>query len=520
MVAPPNSTPPESFGLPLAGRWSALRPRDPERSELRARITSAVGWKGASSVIGQLMKVAQVVVLTRLLSPHDFGVAGMVLVLAPFVVSFSDFGLGIALVQRATITELDASSVFWASLGIGVFASGVAVAASPLVAHFYHQPEVAPLFAITSLGFAIMSLGSTHRSLLVRSMNFRALEIRSMAGLLVGAIVGITTAVAGGGPWALVGGYLAGVSSSTALLWVTAGWRPSTAFSLQTIRELAGFGGRFLGGTTFLNFSQNADNVLVGRFLGAESLGFYTLAYSVILSPLARLAGPVMQILTPALSRLQDDKRALADGWLRATSLLAFVVLPLTLTIAVTANDLVALAFGQRWMRAVPVMQILACVSAMQCLQLHDVVMQALGRMRLYMWISAASFAANLGGFVIGLQWGILGVATSLAISTTIYFIAYTVVVSRVLGIGSFRFVEALAGVLQAAFALAIVELVAMHVLDGSRATGLPRIMLVTALGLSAFVAVCAWRAPGIFAELRQMVSHRSRNPGRPVVSS
>jgi O-antigen/teichoic acid export membrane protein len=488
---------------------SPIRAADPEQGDLRSRVTTAVGWKGASGVVGQLTKLMQVVVLTRLLSPHDFGVAGMGLMLVPFVVNFSDFGLGIALVQRRTITDRDASSVFWASVGIGAIVSALGAATAPFVAHFYHQSEVTPLFATASLGFVITSLGSTHRSLLVRSMNFRALELRSIASALAGAVVGITMAVFGAGPWAFIGMFLTGAVTSTALLCSMAGWHPSRTVSMRSIRELASFGGRYLGGTTFLTLNQNADNILVGRFLGAASLGFYSLAYSVILSPLSRLASPVMQILTPAFSRLQDDKKALATGWLRATPLLAVVVLPLTLTVAVTAHDLVLVVFGRQWTAAVPVMQILACVSAMQCLQLHDVVLQAMGRMRVYLWVSAASFALNLSAFIVGLRWGIVGVSAAFAVSSSIYFVAYTVVVSRALGIRPIRFLQALAGVLQGAVALVLAEFTAKLLVDHSGLAALPRIAVVTAAGLGAFFAVCAWRAPDVFGELRRLWAHR-----------
>ena len=338
-------------------------------------------------------------------------------------------------------------------------------------------------------------------------MNFRVLELRLIVGMLVGGVAGVTVAVLGGGPWALVAMQLSSAVTSTALLWGMSGWRPSRTLSVRSLRELSAFGGRFLGGTTFLTLNQNADNVLVGRFLGAASLGFYTLAYGVILSPLARLASPVMQILIPAFARLQDDKKALSTGWLRATSALAVVVLPLTLTVAVTAHQLVVLVFGQRWTPAVPVMQILACVSAMQCLQLHDVVMQALGRMTAYLRISALSFALNLGAFIIGLNWGIIGVAAAFSVSSSIYFVAYTLVVSRALGMRPVRFVQALAGKLQAGLALTVVELAAQFVLDWKQSRTLLRIAAVTALGLAAFAAVGAWRAPDVFGELRRLLA-------------
>ena len=191
------------------------------------------------------------------------------------------------LVQRKTITATDCSTVFWASAVLGALFTLIGLMLAPLVARFYHEPQVTALFSVLALSFVVSGFGATQRSLLFRAMDFRSLELRLMVAGFVGAGIGIALAAAGAGPWALVGMAVAEGIVSTLLLWIFSPWRPRAAFSFESLRSFGPFGGRFAGAGVFTALSQNVDNVLVGRYLGPTSLGLYTLAYSVILVPLA-----------------------------------------------------------------------------------------------------------------------------------------------------------------------------------------------------------------------------------------
>src|SRR3954451_12669360 len=155
---------------------SAAAPAD----GIRGRVLRGVAWKGTSAVFLQVARAAVAITLARLLAPHDFGLAAMVLVFSSLVLVFSDLALGAALVQRPLVTETERATVFWTSVvaGVGFTLLGVAVAAP--VSRFYHEPAVRDLVIVLSLGFAIASVGTVPTALLTRSMDFRALELRSM----------------------------------------------------------------------------------------------------------------------------------------------------------------------------------------------------------------------------------------------------------------------------------------------------------------------------------------------------
>jgi O-antigen/teichoic acid export membrane protein len=427
----------------------------------------------------------------------------MAQVATAFVITYSDFGLGLALVQKESITDVDRSTVFWASIVLGASMAGVCVAVAPFVARFYHTPEVEPLLDVLALSFLFTGVGSTHRSLQFRAMNYRALEIRSMAAAVLGTGVTICVALAGGGAWAIILGTVAATAASSILLIAMGGWMPRFVFSLDSLRELGAFGLRYVGGTTFLTLNQNVDNVLVGRVLGQAALGTYNLAYSVILVPISRVASPVCQLMAPAFARLQSDKPALRANWLRGTRLLLMVFLPLMLTVSVTAPDIVHIVFGSKWDAAIPVIRILASVCALLSVQgLADSALQAIGAMRTYLRMKALSFALNVTAFIVGIQWGLVGMAAAFGISTLLFMLLHLAVVSRSLNSPTWYFVPALAGVTVAAAALVIVE-IGIYGLVGSTQTGPVVQIAVTALGgVLAFVLMCLWLERGALLEL------------------
>lgn len=484
--------------------------RRPAAESVRGRVLSGIAWKFASQAFLQSSRVLVALVLARLLSPHEYGLAGMVLVFASLVLVFSDLALGAALVQRPALSGADRSTVFWTGVGAGLTFTLLGVALSGPVADFYGEPDVQPLFAALSLSFLVTSLGTTQSALLIREMSFRRLELRMMVGTLAGAIVGITAAAKGFGAWAIIAQQLTIACTSTALLWAVTPWRPSFVFSLASLRDLGAFSLNVFGQRLLYYLQSNADKVLIGRFLGAAPLGIYTLAYNVITAPFSRIAVPVAEVLFPAFSRMQDDRERLASAWIRASRLVGGVAIPALLGLIVVAPEFTLLVLGERWRAAIPVIQILAGVGMIQSLQtLNSNILQALDRTRTLLRYSGVFFVSHLVAFSIGLQWGIVGVAAAYAVSSAFVEPLYAWLTARALGISVWRFVGAFAGVAQASLAMLATLLSARAaLLDAGVPPGI-RLPVLIALGAVVYVPVCLWRAPQVLAELRSIRPRR-----------
>jgi len=418
---------------------------------LRGRVFRGLAWKGGSNLARQLMRIGVTVVLARLLSPHDYGVAGRVIVFATLVEIFGDLALGAALVQRKELTDSDRSTAFWVSVGAGLLFTVLGIAFAAPLADFYGTPAVKPLFMVMSLSFVITALGSTQCALLMRSMDFRGLELRLTGGAVAGAAVALTLAWRGAGPWALIGQQVTAATVASLLVWRFSTWRPAFHFSRASLRDLGSFSGRVFGTRLLFYANRNADNVLVGRYIGASALGAYTIAYNIMLLPSNQISAPVQEVLYPTFSRMQDDVPRVARAWLAVNRIVGSISLPALAGMVMVAPEFVAVVLGPKWESAVRVIQILAWVGMLQSLQgLNSSVLQARDRTRDLLRYGVIVCAASLTAFVLGLHWGLVGVAVAYAASSTIVEPYYTWLTARALDISVFAFPRALAGVFQA----------------------------------------------------------------------
>ena len=455
-----------------------------------------------------------------MLTPEEFGLAAAVLVLAALAGVLTDPALGIALIQRKTITERDRSTVFWVSAALGALFALIAFASSPLLADLYGEEELQPYFAVFSLTFLMMGLQTTQATIMARQMQFRGLELRTIAATIAGGVVGVAVAFFGGGAWAIVWQSLTMSGVSTLLLWTFSSWRPRFVFSLASVRSLGGMGLKAYGSRAVWFLNSNTDTVLIGRFLGPASLGTYALAFNLMLFPITRIAAPLRSVLFPAFSRIQDDRERMVAGWLRSSRLVAAIAMPMMFGLIVVAPDFVPVVLGERWRDAVPVLQILAIVGLLQAVQgVGGSTLNAAGFMGTTLWFTIASYIANVIAFGAGLSWGITGVATGYAIATVALFPVFTHLVARSIGSSAWDYFRAMWGVLQASLLMVgMVAALRLLLTDQGVPTG-ARFATLVLVGAAVYVAACLWRAPELTREVQEL-RRRLRRRRKPAASS
>jgi O-antigen/teichoic acid export membrane protein len=484
---------------------------------LNVDIARGLGWKLSSQLFLQLSRILVVIILARLLAPEDFGLAAMVLVFTGIGVVFTDLALGAALIRRRTLTEMDRSTAFWTSVALGAGFTTLGVVLAGPVAQFYGEAEVEPLFAVASSTFVVIALGTTQTALLAREMRFKSLELRSMAGVGAGAVAAIATAALGGGAWAIIAQQLAMATVSTFLLWSVSSWRPRLLFSITSLRELTGFSMKVFGTNVLFYLNRNTDNLLIGRFLGAAALGAYTIAYTVMLYPLARIAAPIRDVLFPAFSMIQDEPERIGAIWLRANRLVAAIALPALAGMMVVAPDFVPVVFGEQWDDAVPVLQILAWVGLLQALQrLNGSVLQARDRAGTQLRFAVFAFVASIAAFAIGVRWGIVGVAAAFAIATSLIQPLYTWVTARAVNLPLSAVARNLSGVVQTSLIMLAAVIGARLLLLDLGVSRPARLTIVIAIGAAVYAGTCVWRAPEVFGEIRALGRLRTRASGGP----
>lgn len=388
---------------------------------LRDKAISGVKWAGTAQVLRNVLAVITTAILARLLSPSDFGLMGMAVVVVAFMNLFGDLGISAAIVHRRELSANLLSSAFWANVGFGFLLTALVAFGAPLVAAFYLEPRLAPLLAALSAILLFTSLGVVQRALLERTLRFSTIAVVETSATGLGSAVGIGAAVLGAGVWSLALQALTLAAANTLLLWRFSPWKPGWKFAWAELRSVTGYSLNLTGFGVVNYFSRNADKLLIGRYLGAQDLGYYVLAYQLMLYPLQQISRVVGRVMFPVFSRMQDDDTRFQNAYLKTTTTIAMVTLPMMCGLWVLAEPLVLAVFGPSWKPVAVLLMILAPVGAIQSLgTLVGDIYQAKGRTDLqFRWGLFSSFII-VSSFVIGLRWGIVGVAAAYAVATII----------------------------------------------------------------------------------------------------
>ena len=480
-------------------------------ASMRDAVRRGVAWKLGSFAATQFLRLATIVLIARVLAPEEFGVAAIALATWTVATVVTDLALGAALVQKAEIDESDRSTAFWASTGLGIVLALAGVACSGPVAEFFGEPDVRGLFAALALAVVFNSLASTHVALLTRAMDFRTLELISLAGAVAGAAGGIALALAGAGAWALVATALVGSAVSCALVWSRSGWRPALQFSHTRLRHLFGFALTLSGTRVVAALQRSGDRLLIGRFLGAPELGAYAVPAAIISVPATRLVDPIRSVLFPAFSRLQQSPAEVGDAWSRVTRLVCALLAPLIVALALAAPDVVELVLGSSWSEATPVLRIIALAALLQLASsMNAVVLAAIDRLSTVLVVFAATFLLSVGGFLIGQRYGLSGAAAGYAAATVVMTPLYVHRTARELELG-FRplvstFLPTAAGV-----AAMTATVLAFDVLFGNH-SGVARLLLVAASWVP-YALVALQLSPELQRDLKLAVT-RGPAPG------
>lgn len=391
---------------------------------LQTTTVRGIGWSATSQIARLLMQILISAILARLLAPSDFGLIAMVTVFSNLVAIFSGFGLTSAIVQEREISDEALSSTFWISVGLGALLTIALAASAPLIAAFYSEPRLTPLVVLISATFFIASFGNVQSALLQKSMNFKALAVIGICALAISGPVAIFLAFSGYGVWSLAWNIVLSTSITVILTWIYSRWVPHFLLGLQRIKGLLGFGANLTAFSFVDYFARNLDNLLIGRFLGPAPLGFYNLAYTLLLFPLMNVSDVIGRVMFPALSIIQQDKQVVREAYVTANRYIGVVSFPLMVWVIVTAPQLVGVVYGPKWTSAIPLVQILAVTAAVQSISI-TIGWILLSQGRTDVLLKLGIFTTSIVGisFVVGLRWGVLGVAIAYTIAAC--FVAY-----------------------------------------------------------------------------------------------
>ncbi|MEA5448619.1 lipopolysaccharide biosynthesis protein [Leptolyngbya sp. CCNP1308] len=389
---------------------------------LQKKVAKGVFWSAIESWGRQLFSFIVFSLLARLLTPDAFGIVALASVFLGFLQLFLNQGVGQAIIQSNNLDDADLNTAFWANVSLNGILTIVGFSIASFAATFFDEPALTPIIQALSLTFLLSGFGNIQQALLEKELQFRALAIRSVIAIFLSGIVGIVMAFRGYGVWSLVGQQLTNSLFQVVILWCLSDWKPGFRFSLKNSNMLIEFGIGEIGFKTFDYFSRRGDDLVIGYFLGSTALGYYTVAYKILLVMTQLLITVTSKIALPAFSKIQGDKERLRRSFYTATQMTSLVAMPAFLAVSVLSKQLIEVVFGSQWLPSAPVMSVLALVGVLQSVSyFNNSVILALGKPYWRLGFMSASGVTNILAYLITVQWGILAVASAYVIRAYLF---------------------------------------------------------------------------------------------------
>jgi O-antigen/teichoic acid export membrane protein len=404
---------------------------------LRHAASRGVKFTAFATLSTTLIQVGGLLVLGRLLSPIDFGLVAMMAVVFGLADMFAQMGIGEGIVQhQAPLDTGQLSTLFWTNCALGVAAYLLILLCIPLVAAVYGEPALRELLPVASIAIVIAPLGINVAALLRKSLRFEVLAAVDIGKAVVGTGTAIVAALLGWGVWALIAGQISATACGTAALLAVGareGWLPRLRYDLRGVRGILSFGVYFFGSNLVNYVNSRIDLLLVGSLLGARALGYYSMAFNLVVQPAARINQIVTQVAFPIMARAQQETAQLRRWYAKMLNMLATVNAPALLGMAAVAPLFIPLLLGEKWLPAVPLVQLLAVLALFRSAgNAGGTLIYALGKARVaFYWNLCLLLLIPAAVFFGAHLHGLLGVALTLTAMQAILFLAWFGVVRR-----------------------------------------------------------------------------------------
>jgi PST family polysaccharide transporter len=414
-----------------------FKPKAGVHQGLRHQALGGLAWMLSGAGAQALLRIVFLMVVARALGPTAFGVAAAALVVVTRGLAVAQLGLSRAIIQRPQLEERHLRTAFTLAVISGVLGCAALQLLAPYIAAFFQFDGLTEVLRVLSLALVLSNVG-----LVADGLTRRKCEFRRVATILAGSfaigfgVVGIGLALLGAGVWALVGAHLTQHALRSAALLRFQPHRKAPSLDWQTLKELIYLG----GGMTVWRIGNVAafqlDNLVVGRWLGAEALGLYGRAFQLMSMPASVLGQAMMEVIFPLMSQVQHQAARLGVAFRRGSATVALLALPAATLVTILAPELVAVVLGAQWQGAVVPLQILAVgVLFRLAHRLSESVTNAMGAVYATGLRQAVYAGLVFLGALVGQNWGLPGVAAGVLVALAIHFLVMVELCLRLTGL-------------------------------------------------------------------------------------
>lgn len=376
---------------------------------LKDKTVKGVGWSAIDNVAQYSVSFIVGIVLARLLSPDDYGLIGIIAIFTTICSALIDGGVSSALIRKKNATEDDYNTIFFLNLGMSLFLYTVIFLSSPLIARFFCREELVVLTRVSSLSMIIGAFSSIQMTRLVKMIDFKTQTRITIIASIVSAIVGILMAFLGFGVWALVAQSISNQLVRTVLLWFFNHWAPKLRFSVESFKELFGFGWKLMVSQLLNDLWKELYQVVVAKFYSPATLGQYTRAkgYSQLFSK--NITSVIQRVTYPVLSDIQDDSVRMLSAYRRIIKTTMFFTTVSMLSLGAISEPLLYCMIGPKWLEAATYLPLI-CIGG-TLYPLHSINLNMLkvqGRSDLFLGLEIVKKIIGLAPLFVGAFVGIL----------------------------------------------------------------------------------------------------------------
>ncbi len=403
----------------------------------RKRVIISLIWKFLERMGSQLSTFLLGIILARILSPSEYGTVSLITVFISIATVFVQGGFNTALIQRADASEEDYSSVLYFSLGVAGLLYGLLFLCAPLIARFYGIPSLSPIVRVLALVLIPGAFNSIQVAYVTKRMEFHKLFISNLAAVIISGGLGILLASLGFGPWAIVAQQLGTQLVVCLVLLFISEWKPKLYFSMTSIRRLIPFGSRVLMSNLLVTVFLNVRTLIIGRVYSPEELAFFNRGKTFPATVMDAVNGTIQSVMLPAYSSVQDQKQQLLSMLRRSVRVSCYVIFPCLLGLAAVAEPFIRFVLTEKWIAAVPFLQVFAVGYLTQPIQMAtNQALKASGRSDLSLRIEIYRKISEAVLLAAAIAFGPIMIAWSTVAASLTACVVSAPIVRRYLGYG------------------------------------------------------------------------------------
>ncbi|ALJ11301.1 lipopolysaccharide biosynthesis protein [Sphingopyxis macrogoltabida] len=475
-----------------------------------SRVRSAVIWRSGSQILAQIITWSSTLLVIRLLDPADYGLFAMTQVVLAFLAFLNGWGFASALVQSDSVDPFRIRQAFGLLLLLNALLAAVQYFGAPIAAAYYGQPMVAELLRVQALIFLATPFIALPEVMMSRKLDFRRQAIVNLVAALAGAGTALGCALAGFGVWTLVYAPIAMFWTRAIGLTFVARLLVWPSFNFKGCGQIIGFGSAVLFSQLFWLVQSQSDVFIAGRRFEPHALGLYAEALFLAQIFMAKFVPPLNEVAFPAYSRIKDNPTAMRWSFLKTVRLLMLVAAPFYCGLAVVAAPMVETLFGVKWLGMVPYIQLLSlALIAMTVQILFAPVNNALGKPHVSMLTSLGGAIIFPAAFLIGAQWGLMGIAWAWLIAAPLLLFVAARMTAPLIGVSLWDVGRAMLPGLVPALLMAIGVGFAAQLLAPLGTAAPIRLALLVALGVALYGGLLWLLEREAIAEVMRLVLRR-----------